>query len=678
MKFIKNFTLFFIFLSIISFITFRILDTYFPLDLKRFEDHSPLFEDVNSKLIHCLKTNDDQWRIPIDINKIDQNYLNYLIEKEDKNFYTHYGVDFKAIIRAIFQNITKGKIFSGASTLTMQTARLLEPRPRTYVSKLIEVFRSFQLEYHYSKKEILKFYVNLVPFGGNLEGVRTASLAYFKKEPDRLLISEIALLISIPQSPTRLRPDRYPDLALRKRNQTLDIFHQKNFLDEDTYLAAIQDKIPSKRHIFPNLIPHLAYSLRDETKIIKTTLNKQIQEKLIHLLKETSQNIPKNANACAIIHNHQKNEIVAYVGSTDFFNKDRLGQNDFCQAIRSPGSTLKPLIFGLAFDEGLIEPETLFHDERKHFGAYAPHNFDRAYHGIMSASETLQLSLNIPSVELLNLLGPIRFYAALKAIGVNPEFQSKDVKPNLSMALGGVGLKLVDLVKIFSTFATEGQAFDIHYVQNQTAAAPKFLLYPSSAIKVKEILEKNPFSFLNNHKIALKTGTSYGYRDALALAFNDQYTIGVWVGTPKEGSLNEKTGFELAVPILRQVLDILPKSDNHLSNMSINEIPNTFKLKPLLKQHVLVSKKEVIATKFEMSFPQKDSLLMITKGDMVPIRFKGGQKPYRLYVNNSLEYIDVFQKKITFLPKNEGFYTLTLQDKNGDYDSVNIEIRWNQ
>jgi penicillin-binding protein 1C len=398
----------------------------------------------------------------------------------------------------------------------------------------------------------------------------------------------------------------------------------------------------------------------------------------MYLLKEASQNIPKNTNACAIIHNHQKNEIVAYVGSTDFFNKERLGQNDFCQAIRSPGSTLKPLIFGLAFDEGLIEPETLFRDERKHFGAYAPHNFDRTYHGIMSASETLQLSLNIPSVELLNLLGPIRFYAALKAIGVNPEFQNKDVKPNLSMALGGVGLKLIDLVKIFSTFATEGQAFDINYVQNKEPVPPKFLLYPSSAIKVKEILEKNPFTFLNNQKIALKTGTSYGYRDALALAFNDQYTIGVWVGVPKEGNLNEKTGFELAVPILRQVFDIVPKSDNDASNRAINEIPNSFKLKPFLKQHVLVSKKEVIASRFKVDFPQKDSLLMITKGDIVPIRFKGGQKPYRLYVNNVLDQLNVFQKKLTFWPKEEGFYTLTLQDKNGDYDSVTIEIRWNQ
>lgn len=671
----KNF-LIFIFVAISFFAIFHILDIYFPLNLERVKNHSPMVQDIHGELIHCLKTEDDQWRIPVNINQIDPDYLKYLITKEDKNFYTHFGVDFKAIGRAFYQNITKNKIFSGASTLTMQTARLLEPRPRTYLSKLIEIFRSFQLEYHYSKKEILQFYINLVPFGGNLEGVRTASLAYFKKEAKHLLASEIALLISIPQSPTALRPDRYPDQALRKRNQTLAVFYHKKFMNKETYLAAIQDKIPSKRYIFPNLIPHLAYKLRNEAKIVQTTLNKQIQEKLIQLLKETSKNIPKNANACAIIHNHQQNALVAYVGSTDFFNKERLGQNDFCQAIRSPGSTLKPLIFGLAFDEGLIEPETLFRDERKHFGSYAPHNFDRTYHGIMPARETLQLSLNIPSVELLNLLGPIHFYAALKNIGIQPEFQDKDVKPNLSMALGGVGLKFIDLIKIFSAFATEGQAVDIHYLQNQLTSAPKFLLYPSSAIKVKEILEKNPFSFLTDQKIALKTGTSYGYRDALALAFNNKYTIGVWVGVPKDGSLNEKTGFDLAVPILRQIYDILPKTAITLKNELVDEVPNTFKIKPILKQNILISKEDLSFPKLEMSFPQHDSLMMIVQSDKIPIRFKGGQKPYRLYINNVLEQSNIFEKKLTFQPKDPGFYTLTLQDKKGAYASVNVEICW--
>lgn len=667
-------------LPLIFFSFFKGIDHFFPLNLTKYHQPSFLFLSSEGKILHCSQSMDEKWRLPVSLDKIDPLYIQWLLEKEDKNFYSHWGIDWGALIRAFSQNIRSRQIVSGASTITMQTARLLEPRPRTYFSKIIEMIRAFQLEYHFTKKEILTIYLNLIPFGGNIEGIRSASLAYLKKEPHSFLFSEIASFIAIPQSPTQLRPDYFPLNLQRKRNDILEFYYQKGWINKQDKEEGQQETPLSKRYPYPQLIPHLARFLEKKPqKIYKTTLSFHDQQMLNTLLKKSESDIPKGANIAALIVDHHRQSVLAYGGSSDFFNKERQGQVDYIQAIRSPGSTLKPFIFGLAFDEGLIEPETLFKDERQHFGAYAPHNFDRSYHGVLPASHSLQLSLNIPAVDLLNKLGPIKFYASLKNASIPLYFKNHETKPNLSMALGGVGIKLWDLVKLYTALSHEGNVHDILFVQNQLPSFPHSLLYPNSAQKITDILHYNPltrFHKQNARKIALKTGTSYGYRDALAIGYDHDYTIGVWVGKPQGESLGDKTGFELAVPILRQIFNFLPPLESPSQKEPLNVTNLTpFKLKPQLKEHVFISKEEMSKPALKIMFPLNNSILyQFDSSQAFHIEIKGGEKPFRLFCNNQLYEENIYMSKIKWMPFSAGFYILTIQDKKGEIDSISIEI----
>lgn len=676
-RFLKKFCFFSSSVLLCLTLTFFVLNHFFPLHLDKVKTASPVFYDNNQTLIHCLRSKDDKWRLRVHLKDIDPHYISNLIEKEDKGFWTHYGISPKSLLRAFYQNVTEGRIVSGGSTITMQTARLLEPRPRKYSSKLIEIFRALQLEVQFSKKQILEIYLNLVPFGGDLEGVKSATYAYFKKEPLRLLPSEIATLIAIPQSPNQYRPDLYPEKLKSKRNKILNELFEKGLINEPSMKAALSDPIPKKRHIFPSNITHLAYQLRKETPDLlefKTFINKTIQERSSKILKVYEKNLPPKANTALLIQDHRENTIITYVGSSDYFNTERLGQNDFCQAIRSPGSTLKPIIYALAFDEGLIAPNTLFSDSRKYFGAYAPYNFDRQYHGILSAEEALKLSLNIPSVELLNLLGPIKFYASIQNIGVHLKFQNALVKPNLSMALGGVGTNLVDLTLLYSAIANQGQAIMPRFHKGEKESAPKFLFYASSAEKTKKMLEANLLTELSQgKKIALKTGTSFGYRDALAMSITDRFVIGIWVGTPASGNLQEKTGYELAVPILRQILNILPESPSLKAENS--QTPKGFSLKSTTKQHILIAKTELYQERLELLFPRNHSEILLTQNQPLTIRFKGGTKPYRIFINNTLEGHNIQSNKFEYLPFSEGYHQISVQDSKGKFTSCNFEIK---
>lgn len=654
---------------------FLLVDLCYPLDLAKLKHQSQQILSDKGELLHLTLADDDVYRMPVKVSEVSERYLNLLIAREDHRFYSHWGVDLKAIMRAISQNIKAMQVISGASTLTMQTARLLEPRPRNLSSKLIEMFRALQLEWRFSKDEILKIYLNLVPCGGNVEGVKAASYTYFGKSPDRLSVAEAAFLVMLPQAPSQLRPDRYPEAARLKRDGLLSYFHEKGLILENEFAYALTENIPESRFAFPRELPHFKTYVNSKNHEVHSFIDGDVQRFLKHIL-DTSDIFPKGANAAILVHDHLDNKVIGYAGSRDFFDMSNAGQVDFIQAIRSPGSTLKPLIFGLAFDGGHITPETYFFDERKHFGAYSPRNFDHQHYGLVRGAESLQMSLNIPAVELLKKIGPIHFYGAMKDMNLNPRFKNPNVMPNLSMALGGVGLSLEDLVKLYSCFAEEGMARDLRFLKTQEKPHTRYMIYPSAAQQLTKILNVNPLNIrghLAHRPVALKTGTSYGYRDALALAYDERYTVGVWVGMPNGSSLGAYTGLDLAVPFIEMIFQKLPKPHMSIESSSL-DLPPGFKIKPLVKEHVFVKAKDLTQRPLAIHYPFEGACLLYEKKKPVQVKLGGGKKPYRIFVNGKVEKQALWRDEMSWNPHEKGFYSLTVQDAEGHIVTSDVEV----
>lgn len=664
------------FLSLITiFSVFVLLDVFCPLDVSKAKNVSQQILGRGGEILHVTLSSDDMYRLSTSHEAISPLYLKFLMAREDQRFSTHWGVDLRAVIRAMLQNIKHGRIVSGASTLTMQTIRLLQPRSRTLTSKLVEMFRAFQLEWHYSKNEILDMYLTLVPCGGNIEGIAAASHAYFGKTPAHLSVAEASFLVMLPQSPTRLRPDRFPEEARLKRDEVLRHFHNAHLITEEELSYALSESPPQIKYTFPRDIPHFLASLKPQGSLVQSFIDGGLQRFVAERLKHAD-HLPKGANAALLVHDHKANKVVAYAGSRDFFDKENAGQVDYIQAIRSPGSTLKPLIFGLAMDGGHISPETYFFDERKHFGAYAPHNFDHQHYGLVRGAESLQMSLNVPAVELLKKIGPIYFYGVMKEMNITPRFKDSDVMPNLSMALGGVGVALSDLVKLYSTFAEEGMCQELRYFGQSEKTQPHYVLYPRIAQQLTEILKVNPLNIrghLGDRPIALKTGTSYGHRDALAIGYDAQYTVGVWVGMPKGTPLGAQTGLELAVPFIDALFQKLPRPKHDKPSRDLDLAP-LFKTKIMGKEHVFVSPQELIQRSLVLHYPLDGSKIFYDPHRALSLKIGGGKKPYKLFINGELATDVQMRDDLPWQPPKEGFYTLTVQDAEGECASAEIEV----
>lgn len=538
-------------------------DKLFPLPLPN-DDVARVVLSSDGTPLWRFADADGVWRYPISIDQVSPYYLEALINYEDRWFYDHPGVNPVALGRAMWQNIKSGKVISGGSTLTMQVARIIDPHPRTYLGKLQQLFRTMQLEWHLSKDEILTIYLNRAPYGGTIEGIAAASWSYLGKPPSQLTRSEAALLAVLPQAPSRLRPDRYPKIAEMARNKVLDRLAQYHVWPKNIIEETKQEGIFLTERQQPQIAPLLARRLYNTNKIavIKSTIDVSLQRLLEDLLKNWQVRLPEYSSAAILVVDHQTMEVKAYLGSIDIQDEKRFGHVDMVSAIRSPGSTLKPFIYAMAMDAGLIHSESLLQDVPRRYGNYKPGNFSAGFIGPVAASDALTMSLNLPAVQLMEAYGPKRFVGELKSAGV-PLFFPTATSPNLAVILGGVGAKLEDLLVGYSAFARKGQVAQLRFKASDPLIE-RPLLSEGSAWVIRRILsgQARPdrdqrAALVQRNVLAWKTGTSYGFRDAWAIGIGEQYLIGIWVGRPDGTPVAGQVGIISATPLLLQVHDIV-------------------------------------------------------------------------------------------------------------------------
>lgn len=539
-------------------------DRLFPLPLQQPEPARVVVTEDGTPLWRFADRN-GIWRYPVTVDDVSPYYLQALLTYEDRWFWHHPGVNPLAIIRAAWQDIIGGEIISGGSTLTMQVARLIDPQPRTFAGKMHQVWRAFQLEWHLSKREILTIYLNRAPFGGTIEGIGAASWTWLGKPPSAMTRSEAALMAVLPQAPSRLRPDRWPLRAQAARNKVL-----QRMIDYQVWsLPQVEEIFAEPVWLAPRQMPELAPLLArrlialSPRQKVTSTIDASMQRQLEAMAQGWKNQLPPRTSMAVMVVDHRNMKVRAYLGSIDLNDDSRFGHVDMISSIRSPGSVLKPFVYGLAIDDGLIHAESLLQDVPRRFGDYRPGNFDTGFHGPVSASEALSRSLNLPAVQLLDAYGPKRLTAALRNVGLRLRFPAA-VEPNLSLVLGGTGARMDEIVAAYSAFARHGNAAQLRFLPEQQLEQ-RALMSPGAAWVIRRILageaQPQPDGQLPAVvPLAWKTGTSYGYRDAWAIGLNARYLIGVWVGRPDGTPVAGQYGNASAIPVMNQVSNLLMSS----------------------------------------------------------------------------------------------------------------------
>ncbi|RKS86848.1 penicillin-binding protein 1C [Orbus hercynius] len=556
-------------LPALFFVAFIIADALLPLPMTELKPTQTILAQNGVPMWRFADSN-GIWRYPITLDDVPDYYLQALLTYEDRHFYQHAGIDFLAILRAAYQNITNRKIVSGGSTISMQVARIIDPHQRTIIGKFRQLFRALQLEWHYSKAEILTLYINRAPYGGMIEGIGAASWSYLGKAPSELTRSEAALFAVIPQAPSRLRPDRYPDKAQKARDKVLARLQTYQVWSAEVIAQVKQEEVWIYPRKTPRLAPLLSRRLSQSypaKSIIRSTIDEPLQYALEDMaLNWKNQLLPKSSLAILVV-DHTDMTVKGYVGSVDFRDASRLGQVDMIKSYRSPGSTLKPFLYGLALNDGMIHSESLLQDVPRISSQYRPKNFDTDYHGPVSVSDALQRSLNLPAVQLMELYGATRFTSQLNSIGL--ELSSLENQPNISYILGGVSVRMDQLVSAYGAFARQGNVAPLRFTLDEPLL-DKRLINKGSAWVIRQILALQPVPMLKQSNnpivpLAWKTGTSYGYRDAWAIGINPRYLIGIWVGRPDGTPVVGQYGTLSAVPILQQVNSILLNKQRSLN-----------------------------------------------------------------------------------------------------------------
>ena len=664
-----------------------------PPDMTRYQTLSPEVVARDGTLLRPFLSKDGYWRLKTNVGDVNPRYLKILKAYEDKNFDSHWGVDPSAVIRAAFQYAGAGRVVSGASTLTMQVARLLEPRPRGIVTKLFQMARAVQLEEHYSKDEILSIYLTLAPFGGNLEGVRAASLAYFDKEPQALDLSESAVLVALPQSPARLRPDRHGLNAIAGRDKVLNRMVVESVVTQSDAAVAEREGVPSLRLAMPLIAPHLAYRLAQAARVprIETTIDAPLQQSIERLAVQERAYFDDHANLAIVVVENSTRNVLAYVGGTDYWGK--AGQIDLARRERSPGSALKPFIYGLAFDDLILHPASMMEDEATSFGDYAPRDFTGAFQGAVTARDALRMSLNVPAVMVLDRVGPLRFTLALSNAGATLAFPTKDTQPSLPVALGGLGISLADITMLYSGIADGGVAKPLRYLQNAPDGPSHKLFAPFAAYYLRQILAGVSLpegwamgqGVSSQRTIAFKTGTSYGFRDAWSVGFSNDYTVGVWVGradgAPRVGAI----GREAAAPILLKTFGLLPKDrlPDPAPPAGTILVESTDALPPALR--VFTREQQPVAPVVNnippptIRFPPNGATVPLpvvsATEKQIQLKADGGIGPLTWLVNGQLiGSFDRFQP-VLVTPPGEGFAHITVVDASGRSDSSEVRFK---
>jgi penicillin-binding protein 1C len=649
--------------------------------------------DRHGQLLRAFTTEGGRWRLPVETSEVDQRYLAMLLAFEDRSFRSHFGVDLLAMGRAVLQLGQHGRVISGGSTISMQVARLIEgEHDRTLAGKLRQIIRALQLEAMLSKDEILRIYLRLAPFGGNLEGVRAASLAYFGKEPRRLSVGEAALLVALPQSPELRRPDRSPGAARRARDRVLARLAAAGTISASEAERATQEFVPQARAEFPKLAPHLAeveLGRAPNENVHRLTLDRDLQASLEALARAHARGLGDRLSAAILAVDHRTGEVLAHVGSSDYFDEARLGAIDMTGAVRSPGSTLKPVIYGLAFEAGLAHPETLIEDRPARFGTYAPKNFDEDFHGTVTIRQALQQSLNIPAVKALNAVGPSRLVGHFRRIGLSPVLGGAG-EATLAIALGGIGLTLADLTQIYAALARGGEAVSLSYRQGAGSTtgqrpaevAARVLLSPVAAWYVTDILKDSPppdSAF--GGRIAYKTGTSYGYRDAWAVGYDGRYTIAVWVGRADGSSTPGLTGRTAAAPLLFDAFHRLSPMRAALPRPPAGAIvAGGVGLPPPLKRFDRSGEERMSGPFLDppvaIAFPLDRSEVEVVEGETpLVLKAEGGALPLIWMADGAPIAVEGDARQALWRPDGRGFVRLSVIDAKGRVDRVTVRLR---
>ena len=628
----------------------------------------------NGDLLRAYTVESGRWRLPVALAEVDPRYIKMLIAFEDKRFYNHVGVDPWALLRGVKQFVLNGRIVSGGSTLTMQVARLLE-RGETgrWQAKLRQIRVALALERRLSKAEILTLYLQLAPMGGNIEGVRAAALTYFGKEPRRLTPAEAALLVALPQAPSSRRPDRFAAAAQIARDRVLDRAVLAGMLPVDEARAGKRGMVPTARIPFPILAPHFTDALRASAptqRLFETTLDKGLQQSLEALLRDAMQTRESGLSAALVLAEHQSGDILATVGAADLFNARADGYVDMTQAVRSPGSTLKPLIYGIGFEDGLATPETLIDDRPMRFRGYEPQNFDRQFRGTVSIRTALQLSLNIPAVAMMDAIGPAQFLARLRRAGLAPKLP-KGSAAGLAIALGGVGLSLQDLVQLYAGIARGGVPVRISGLGGEAGGNP--VLLPGAAWQVADILAATPPPETGMiGQIAYKTGTSYGYRDAFAIGFDGRYVMGVWMGRPDGASVPGLQGIKDAAPLLFEAFSRLGERPVPLPAPPPYVLTGARSSLPLPLQHFRArfDANYLDPNRPEIAFPPDGAELDLGLSDArkeadLVLKLRGGAPPFSWIINGEAVLPAQYEREWMYQVKGGGFMSVSVVDSLG-------------
>ena len=648
--------------------------------------YSTLVVDRGGRLLRPFITPDGYWRLPVSSAEVDPRFIAMLVAYEDKRFHAHNGVDPRALARAAWQALANGRIVSGGSTLTMQVARLLEPRPqRRLADKIAEMIRALQIERRLTKTEILDLYLALAPYGGNIEGMRAASLAYFGKEPKRLSTAEAALLVALPQAPEWRRPDRHPQRAEAARNRVIARLAGQGLVNADQAQAASAEAAPKGRLAFPMLAAHVAERLARQAppgSVQQTSIDRGLQSALETLARERAIAIGSGVAAAILVADNRTGEVRAHVGGTGFFDQVRAGQMDLASALRSPGSTLKPFIYGLAFEDGVVHPETLIDDRAIRYGAYAPENFDDSFHGTVTVRTALQQSLNVPALQVLNAVGPGRLAARLGNAGVRLVLPD-NAGPGLAVGLGGAGVRLTDLATLYVALARGGEpvALSWHIEERRGAKPLRRLLEPAASWMIGDVLRgaPTPQNALGG-QIAFKTGTSYGYRDAWAVGYDGATTIAVWVGRPDGAAVSGVVGRLAAAPILFEAFQRLGPARQPLGPAPAGTVIARTAELPAALQRFRPGALPQVASKAQgesppaIAFPPDGARIELGSEPALSLKVLGGTPPFTWLADGVPIATREFRRDTFWDAALKGFARLSVIDAKGQTATARVRV----
>ena len=636
---------------------------FYPVDMAKFEAQSPTMYDQNGELIHIERNQFDCWMLQA--QTIDPQFKELLLSFEDRAFYLHPGVNPFSLARALWQAVIAGKVISGGSTLTMQVARLLNPGKRTVWRKLIEIHTALRLTSQFSKETILKIYLTLAPYGGNISGIRAASLYYFGKEPNALPLSYQAMLVAIPQAPSNLRPDRFIAKANIAKNKVLqrlssykDWFNWTPFYNGEpggesrqtmVIKEALSEVCTIKTTQFIKLAPH-GFIAQLHGKIKPNCLDKAHQMAITGFICDFVQKLPTPMNAAAIVYSLKTKQILVYIGSAGGTN--RMAGNDMALAKRSPGSLLKPFIYGLAMERGHLNPNTIVTDKPINLKGYQPENFDMQFSGELTVEEALQQSLNTPVIQVLNQIGPGYFFDWLKQHPIAMQFPKNHQKrPGLAVGLGGLGISLHDLVLLYSLLAN-GKLLSL--------PAQTWVSHTLAQTTMPDLSCQNP-------GIAYKTGTSYGFRDAWSIGYDNNHVVGIWVGRADGTPCIGYHGRQIAAPLMMQIFNYLGvtpitcRTSNETLNQHFNQ---QLRFQSLEKSEFKITMPKAKTT---VCAPENGEVYLQTNGNDSTLWYVNG-----IYLGESKAGEGAYCWK----PSNAGFYQITAVNGNNMVANCQVQITW--